>query len=52
MAKYSYTVKLPKDLYDWTFNHTGPPNIELKYVTDEDEDRKKKAYFLLKKKPK
>ena len=53
MSKKVYTVNLPKYLYDWDFDHTGPEGLEIKYVTEsEEKDLRKKAYFLLKNKPK
>ena len=33
MSKTSYSITLPKGLYDWTFSHSGPKNLKITYVT-------------------
>ncbi len=50
MSKNSYIVKLPKGLYDWTFNHTGPEGLEIVYVDEEKEKKKKLPYLIRKEK--
>ena len=44
----SYIVKLPKGLYEWDFDHTGPEGLEIVYV--DTDVTTKKAYVLYKSK--
>ena len=48
----SYTVTLPKGMYDWDFNHTGPEGLEIIYVNEEAQKKKAVTYLIKKPPPK